>query len=288
MALKVYADRMSQPSRAVILFCKLNRIEFEEIRIDIVKRQHMSPDFREINPMHQVPAIVDGRMKLFESHAILIYLSCAFPGVADHWYPADLSKRAKIHSVLDWHHSNLRRGSTTYLQNTALAPALRALGREPSPQAAAEAEKILGASLSKLESFWLKGSGNFLVGSRQPSIADLSLVCEIMQLELLGDEERDRILAPYTRVQQWIEATKNATTSHFDEVHAILFRAKARLLQLKARSEKRSTPHSKINNEEHTTLTEDAAMAAPATHGGSLNPVEGKRTPAAIGMPSTL
>lgn len=246
MALKVYADRMSQPSRAVILFCKLNRIEFEEIKIDIVKRQHLSPEFREINPMHQVPAIIDGRMKLFESHAILIYLSCAFPGVADHWYPADLSKRAKIHSALDWHHSNLRRGSTTYLQHTALAPALRALGREPNPQVAAEAEKILDSSLSKLETFWLKGSGNFLVGSRQPSIADLSLVCEIMQLELLGDKDRDRILAPHKRVQQWIEATKNAARPHFDEVHTILFRAKAKLQEQRARREKGSTPLSKM------------------------------------------
>uniref|UniRef100_A0A7C8YUX3 GST N-terminal domain-containing protein n=1 Tax=Opuntia streptacantha TaxID=393608 RepID=A0A7C8YUX3_OPUST len=112
MTLKVYADRMSQPSRAVILFCKLNRIDFEEVKIDISKRQHLSPEFAEINPMRQVPAIVDGRFKLSESHAILIYLACSFPGVADHWYPADVSKRAKIHSVLDWHHSNLRRGAS--------------------------------------------------------------------------------------------------------------------------------------------------------------------------------
>ncbi|KAL7233709.1 hypothetical protein ACSBR1_017343 [Camellia fascicularis] len=44
-------------------------------------------------------------------HAILRYLACAFPGVADHWYPSDLFKRSKIESVLDWHHSNLRRGA---------------------------------------------------------------------------------------------------------------------------------------------------------------------------------
>ncbi|PWA40063.1 glutathione S-transferase T1 [Artemisia annua] len=43
-------------------------------------------------------------------HAILIYLSCAFLGVPSHWYPSDLSKRSKLHSVLDWHHTNLHRG----------------------------------------------------------------------------------------------------------------------------------------------------------------------------------
>ncbi|KAL0297664.1 UNVERIFIED_CONTAM: Glutathione S-transferase T1, partial [Sesamum radiatum] len=66
MTLKVYADRMSQPSRAVIIFCKLNGIDFEEVRVDLSKRQQLTPEFREINPMKKLPAIVDGRFKLFE------------------------------------------------------------------------------------------------------------------------------------------------------------------------------------------------------------------------------
>ncbi|KAJ1384718.1 Thioredoxin-like superfamily [Sesbania bispinosa] len=37
-----------------------------------------------INSFKKVPAIVDGRFKLVESHAILIYLASAFPGVPDH------------------------------------------------------------------------------------------------------------------------------------------------------------------------------------------------------------
>lgn len=239
MTLKVYVDRMSQPSRAVILFCKLNKIEFEECRIDLAKREHLSPEFREINPLQKVPAIVDGRFKLSESHAVLIYLACAFPGVADHWYPADLSKKAKIHSVLDWHQSNLRQGAAPYVLHTTLAPAL---GRKLNLQAAAEAEKILDASLSNIENVWLKGNGKFLLGSHQPSIADLSLFCEIMQLELLGDTERDRILGPYKKVQQWIEATKNSTRPHFEDVHAILFRSKERFRRMKekGKSELRS------------------------------------------------
>ncbi|KAG4188690.1 hypothetical protein ERO13_A08G181800v2 [Gossypium hirsutum] len=109
MKLEVYADRMSQPSRAVIIFCKVNGIDYTELKEDTSKREHLTPEFAEINPMKQLPAIVDGKFKLFESHSILIYLACAFPGVADHWYPADLFKRSKIHSVLYWHHSNLRR-----------------------------------------------------------------------------------------------------------------------------------------------------------------------------------
>ncbi|XP_062147036.1 glutathione S-transferase T1 isoform X1 [Alnus glutinosa] len=225
MKLKVYADRMSQPSRAVIIFCKVNGIDFEEIRVDLSKRQQLSPEFKEINPMRRVPAIVDGRFKLFESHAILIYLACSFPGVADHWYPADVSRKAKIHSVLDWHHSNLRQGAAGLILNSVLAPVF---GLPLNSQAAAISEKLLSLSLSKIESIWLKGNGRFLLGGFLPSIADLSLVCEILQLELLDEKDRSRILGPHKKVQQWIEDTRNATRPHFDEVHNVLYKAKTK------------------------------------------------------------
>ncbi|KAI5383718.1 Glutathione S-transferase T1, variant 2 [Lathyrus oleraceus] len=226
MKLKVYADRMSQPSRAILIFCKVNGIEIEEIHIELSKREHLSPEFQAINPLKKVPAIVDGRFKLFESHAILIYIASAFPGVANHWYPADASRKAKIHSVLDWHHLNLRRGTAGYVLNTVLAPLL---GLPLNAQAAAEAEKVLVSSLSTIENIWLKGDGPFLLGSFRPSIADLSLVCEIMQLQLLDEKDHDRIIGPYKKVQQWIESTKNATKPHFDEVHNVLYKLKARL-----------------------------------------------------------
>ncbi|XP_062147037.1 glutathione S-transferase T1 isoform X2 [Alnus glutinosa] len=207
MKLKVYADRMSQPSRAVIIFCKVNGIDFEEIRVDLSKRQQLSPEFKEINPMRRVPAIVDGRFKLFER------------------YPADVSRKAKIHSVLDWHHSNLRQGAAGLILNSVLAPVF---GLPLNSQAAAISEKLLSLSLSKIESIWLKGNGRFLLGGFLPSIADLSLVCEILQLELLDEKDRSRILGPHKKVQQWIEDTRNATRPHFDEVHNVLYKAKTK------------------------------------------------------------
>ena len=68
-----------------------------------------------------------------------------------------------------------------YVLNSALAPLL---GLPLNHEAAAEADKLLSMSLSKIENIWLKGNGRFLLGGSQPSIADLCLVCEIMQLEV--------------------------------------------------------------------------------------------------------
>ncbi|KAK4389297.1 Glutathione S-transferase T1 [Sesamum angolense] len=194
MELKLYVDRISQPSRAILIFCKANGIEFEEVKIELAKKQHHSPEFAEVNPMKQVPAIVHGDFKLFER------------------YPADVGKRAKIHSVLDWHHTNLRRGS------------------------AAEGENLMSASLATLESFWLEGDAPFLLGNSKPSIADLALVCEIMQLEFADEEDRERILGPHKRILKWIEDTKNATAPYFDEIHSIMVPIREKLKELKMHS----------------------------------------------------
>nr|GEY80079.1 glutathione S-transferase T1-like [Tanacetum cinerariifolium] len=222
MTLKVYCDRMSQPSRAILIFCKMNGIDFEEITIDIMKNEQHSPEYKAINPMAQVPTIVDGDFTLFESHSILIYLSCKFPGVASHWYPTDLIERSKVHSVLDWHHANLRRGSVGVIINTILGPLN---GLPINPQAAEEAEKTLVKALSIIEDFWLK-DGPFLVGRSEPSIADLNLVSEVMELELLSEKDHERIFSPFKKVLKWVEDTKSATMPYFDEVHDKLFKAK--------------------------------------------------------------
>ncbi|XP_075105044.1 glutathione S-transferase T1 isoform X1 [Nicotiana tabacum] len=179
---------------------------------------------------------MDGRFKLFESHAILRYLACAFPGVADHWYQLTYTKEQR--STLCWIGITLTcvvvqvlipeieiilLPVAVYVFSTVLAPAF---GLPLNQQAAAEAEKVLLASLAKIESVWLQKKGRFLLGSGQPSIADLSLVCEIMQLEVLDEKDHKRIIGPYKRVLKWIDDTKNAMEPHFGEVHLILFKAK--------------------------------------------------------------
>lgn len=222
--LKLYADLMSQPSRAVLLFCRVNNIDVDQQLINIQKGDHKTPEFKAINPLGKVPCIVDGRFKLAESHAIMEYLAATRPGVADHWYPTDVQRRSKINSVLDWHHLNLRRGSMTLVFHKVLAPIV---GVKADPRAAAEGLSILQQSLQVLETVWLQEGYPFLAGGRQPSIADLSLVCEIMQLQVLGEEEVAALLSSKERVTAWIAAVKKATSPHFDEVHKIIFRAAA-------------------------------------------------------------
>ncbi|KAK4728730.1 hypothetical protein R3W88_021718 [Solanum pinnatisectum] len=212
MTLTLYVDRLSQYCREVIIFCKLNGIDFEEVYIELSKGHQLSPEFREINPIQQVPAIMDGKFKLSESHAILRYLACAFPRIADHWYPADLYKRAKVESVLDWQRTTFPRGPGSFVFYSVLAPIV---GLPLNTKAAARTEKNFIASLAMIDD--------------QPSIADLSLACEIMQLEVLDEKDRERILGPFKRVLKWLDDTKNVMAPHFKEVHSILYKFKEKL-----------------------------------------------------------
>ena len=58
-------------------------IPYEYISLDIRAEEHRQPKYLNINPMGKVPAIVDGDFKLWESGAILLYLSDKYGKMSD-------------------------------------------------------------------------------------------------------------------------------------------------------------------------------------------------------------
>lgn len=55
-------------------------------------------------------------------------------------------------------------------------------------------------------------------------------------MQLLDEKDRDRVLGPHKKVQQWIESTRNATKPHFDEIHNILHKLKTKLSEQQSRT----------------------------------------------------
>lgn len=86
--IQLYMDWLSQPSRAVAIFCDINRIPVDITEVKILKKMVRSEEFKQINPNMKVPAIKEGDFTLYESHAILRYL-CNSRGLNDHWYPTN-------------------------------------------------------------------------------------------------------------------------------------------------------------------------------------------------------
>ncbi len=69
-------------SRAVIAKWVLDEAgaDYEIVPIDFEKREHKSPEYLRINPAGKLPALVDGRTRLFENAAICLYVAEKFPG----------------------------------------------------------------------------------------------------------------------------------------------------------------------------------------------------------------
>lgn len=92
--IKFYYDLMSQPSRALYILFKLNKVPFEDNPVALRNGEfsevnsvsnvrvisnstppkigaHLTPEFKDINRFQRVPCIVEDGFKLAESIAIL-------------------------------------------------------------------------------------------------------------------------------------------------------------------------------------------------------------------------
>ncbi|MDX2213891.1 MAG: glutathione S-transferase family protein [Oculatellaceae cyanobacterium bins.114] len=87
--LKLYGSARSRAS-IVQWYLEELAVPYEFVLLDMQSGEHHQPDFLAINPMGKVPAIVDGDLKLWESGAILIYLSDKYDA------PVTLEERATI------------------------------------------------------------------------------------------------------------------------------------------------------------------------------------------------
>ncbi len=92
--IKLYGGRLT---RAFIVEWYLEElaVPYEFIELDMQKGTHLQPDFLAINPMGKLPAIVDENFKLWESGAILLYLTEKYNQL-----PASLEERVIINQWL--------------------------------------------------------------------------------------------------------------------------------------------------------------------------------------------
>jgi len=209
---KVYVDLLSQPCRAVSWFCNANSIPHTLNFIRLNKGEHRTPEYLKIHPFGKVPAIVANGYTLYESHSILRYLAEKYQ-VADHWYPRDFNKRLEIEKYLDWHHLGLRQPAARMVVLHVFAKALK---KEVTEKELIEAEVDLKASLSLIESHWLKSK--FIANNDNPSIADLSAVCELTQLRLIDVNYIS--YGTYPNIKEYIE--RMSKVAGFEGAHEAL------------------------------------------------------------------
>ncbi|GBP85056.1 Glutathione S-transferase 1 [Eumeta japonica] len=91
----------SPPARAAMMIGDILGLKIQYKEVNILRAEHLSPEFIKKNPMHTIPLLEDGDLLLADSHAIASYLVNRY-GSAEHkrLYPEDLIQRAKVDEKL--------------------------------------------------------------------------------------------------------------------------------------------------------------------------------------------
>jgi glutathione S-transferase len=106
--IKLYGHEMSGNSYKARLLLELLNLDYEWIKVDLMKGEHKTPEFLALNPFGQVPLLIDGDTKLADAQAILVYLARQYGG--DQWLPIDALPLAQVMRWLSTTAGEVRQG----------------------------------------------------------------------------------------------------------------------------------------------------------------------------------
>ncbi|KAL7012743.1 hypothetical protein ACKWTF_015014 [Chironomus riparius] len=215
--MKFFYNPLSQPSRALYIFLKMNNIPAEFITVGLQAGEHLSDEFKEINRFQKVPCIVDDDgWKLSESVAIFRYLMTQYPQISTNWYPSDPRARASIDEYLEWQHNNTRLGCAIYFQ---IMKKIGPFANQPDESFLHIFKFLMESTLETFENVWLKEK-KFLATDDEISFADILAACEIEQPRMTGYD----VFEGRPKLKEWYERVKDATKGYYDEAHAVVNR----------------------------------------------------------------
>ena len=187
--LTLYTSPLSTPALSVVFAAKAMNVPCTVEVIDLSKGQHMSPEFKAINPYGKVPAMKDGDFTLAESGAIIKYMARK---VKSPLYPSDLRERAVIEQWFDFVTFHIRTPLSRVQFNRMFA---EHVGQKKDEASIAFGLHILSTTLPQVEESIEK---NGLVAGKSMSLADIVLLstldpCEVLEIDL----------SPYPALSAW-------------------------------------------------------------------------------------
>lgn len=199
MTIDFYYLPGSAPCRSVLLAAKALGLELNLKLVDLMKGEHLTPEFIKMNPQHTIPTLNDGGFCLWESRAILGYLVDQY-GKDDTLYPKEPKKRALVDQRLYFDATVLYQRFGDHFYPTVFGGA---------PVDPAKQQKVEEA-LEFLNTFL---AGQTWVAGSNLTIADLSIVASISTIEV-GDFSLDK----YPNVVAWYDRVKKSAPGY--EVNA--------------------------------------------------------------------
>uniref|UniRef100_A0A182PZ69 glutathione transferase n=1 Tax=Anopheles epiroticus TaxID=199890 RepID=A0A182PZ69_9DIPT len=187
---------LSAPCQSIRLLAKALGVHLNLKELDLLKGEHMKPEFLKINPQHTIPTLVDNDFVLWESRAILTYL-CEKYGKNDALYPKDPKKRAVVNQRLYFDMGTL------YLRFSQAFYPVMMEGKELNPDNVLKLEE----ALEFLEHFL--GKTPYAAGDRL-TVADFALLASITTIQVTGGRD----LSKYPNIQRWYNELKESVVGH--------------------------------------------------------------------------
>jgi len=164
MTLKLYSYSSSSCSWRVRICLALKNIPYVHVPVDILEKEDQHKDeFRSINPLGQVPALVDVDICVCQSIAIMEYIEEKYKDIGPSLLPSGLNERAQARLISEM--------ITSGIQPLQGRPVLKKVGESSEEWAAYWITKGFDA----LEVVLSNTSGKYCVGD-QITIADACLV----------------------------------------------------------------------------------------------------------------
>nr|QBQ34530.1 glutathione S-transferase GST-7 [Diaphorina citri] len=172
MTIDFYYVPGSAPCRAVQLAAAQIGVPLNLKHTDLMKGEHLTPEFLRLNPQHTVPTMDDNGYTLSESRAIIAYLAEQY-GKDDSLYPKDPKARGIVNQRLYFDIGTLYQRFADYFYPHCFGGA---------PLDAEKAEK-LDQALGFLNTFL--ASSPWVAGDNI-TIADCSIVASLSTIEIVG------------------------------------------------------------------------------------------------------
>jgi glutathione S-transferase len=106
--IKLYGHELSGNCYKVKLMLALLGINYEWIKVDLLKGEHKTAEFLKLNPFGQVPLLIDEEIILPDAQAILVYLARRYGG--DRWLPNDPESLSRLVRWLSTTAGEVRQG----------------------------------------------------------------------------------------------------------------------------------------------------------------------------------
>ena len=106
--IKLYGHELSGNTYKARLLLALLGIKYEYLRVDLMKGEHKTPEYLKLNPLGQVPLLVDGDRLIPDSQAILVYLARQYGN--EQWLPTEAEALSKIIRWLSIAAGEIRQG----------------------------------------------------------------------------------------------------------------------------------------------------------------------------------